>query len=72
VVAHAAAAAVGLVAGDGIRVELGIGGRSSRILFQSASSSSAMIIGVAVIAPWPISGTEFVIVTMPSRSMRSH
>ena len=31
-----------------------------------------MIIGVVVKDPWPISGTELVIVTTPSRSIRSH
>ena len=31
-----------------------------------------MIIGVVVSEPWPISGTELVMVTTPSRSIRSH
>ena len=31
-----------------------------------------MMIVVVVIEPWPISGTEFVIVTSPSRSILSH
>ncbi len=31
-----------------------------------------MMMAVVVIEPWPISGTEFVMVTSPSRSMLSH
>ena len=43
---------------------------STRTFFQSASSSSAMIIGSIVFTPCPISGFLAAIVTMPSGVMR--
>src|SRR5579871_5365646 len=48
------------------------GAYSVRTVFQSASSSSAIIIGSDVLTPCPISGFFAMIVTTPSRAMRMY
>ena len=39
---------------------------------RSVSSSSAMMAGIVVREPWPISTTELTMVTRPSRSIDTH